>query len=126
MAHIIKVTRKGKAGHAWKVRYRDPGRAERARTFAKKADAERFAASIETDKARGEYIDPRSGKVTVAEWSEDWLQTKARTAPKTFEDYASVVRRHVVPRLGTRQLASRHLQRRGDASGKRPGNPPAV
>jgi hypothetical protein len=52
MAHIKKVaraTKDGKKRHAWKVRYRDPDRIERARTFDKKIDAENFASSIETD-----------------------------------------------------------------------------
>jgi hypothetical protein len=34
---------------------------ERAQTFGRKADADRFAASVETDKARGKWIDPRLG-----------------------------------------------------------------
>ena len=59
MAHVIKVeraTKDGKKRHAWKVRYRDPDRVERARTFTKKTDAENFASSIETDILRGDGL----------------------------------------------------------------------
>lgn len=64
MAHVIKVeraTKDGKKRHAWKVRYRDPDRVERAKTFDKKGDAEKFASTIETDILRGDYVDPRAG-----------------------------------------------------------------
>ena len=92
MPHIVKVPRKargGRARYAWKVRYRDPERIERARTFARKAEAERFAASIETDIARGEYVNPRAGRVPLREWATDWLQTTRHLKPKTREGYAS-------------------------------------
>jgi hypothetical protein len=47
-----------------KVRYRDPDRVDRSRMFLRRADAEEFAASVETDSARGQYLDPAAGKVT--------------------------------------------------------------
>ena len=61
MPHIRKASRTGKGGGrrmAYEVRYRDPARRERSRTFARRVDAERFVATIETDVARGQHIDP--------------------------------------------------------------------
>ncbi len=61
MAHIIKVERKttdGKKRHAWKVRLPRSRPVERSKTFAKKSEAEDFAATIETEILHGDYIDP--------------------------------------------------------------------
>ena len=44
------------------VRYRDPNGRQRSRNFTRKTDATRFAAAVETDKTRGDWLDPRLGK----------------------------------------------------------------
>jgi integrase len=109
VAHIVKVPRKsrdGRAAHAWKVRYLDPDRVERARTFSRRADAESFANSVETDKRRGEYIDPRAGRITVRDWAQEWLGTARHLVPSTQARYASLLRTHILPRFGSRSLAS--------------------
>lgn len=107
MAHIIKVERKstdGKKRHAWKVRYRDPDRVERSKTFAKKGDAEDFAATIETEILRGDYIDPRAGKVILEDWAAKWLTT-ITVKPKTKAQYEGSLRSRILPIFGKRQLA---------------------
>lgn len=47
-----------------------------------------------------------SGRMTVSEYLEQWLTdyASARVAPKTFEDYANLVRRHLEPALGHHRL----------------------
>ncbi len=107
MAHVIKVERAmkdGKKRHAWKVRYRDPDRVEKARTFAKKTDAEKFAATIETDILRGDYVDPRAAKVALKEWSEKWA-AGLTVKPKTKSGYESLLRSRILPVFGKRRLA---------------------
>ncbi|MGH2736424.1 MAG: N-terminal phage integrase SAM-like domain-containing protein [Actinomycetota bacterium] len=107
MAHIKKVaraTKDGKKRHAWKVRYRDPDRIERARTFAKKTDAENFASSIETDILRNDYVDPRAGKVTLEEWAKKWAGGLT-VKPKTKATYESLLRSRVLPVFGNRRLS---------------------
>ena len=51
----------------WQVRYRDPNGRQHARNFDRKIDASRFANTVETDKARGDWLDPRLAKVTFEE-----------------------------------------------------------
>jgi hypothetical protein len=68
VAHVRPLPKKPDGSRRYQVRYLAPDGRERARNFARKADADRFAASVETDKARGEWIDPRLGKTTVEEW----------------------------------------------------------
>ena len=45
-------------------------------TFATKGEAERWLGAVETDQARGTFIDPRAGRTTVDAWAEEWLRTK--------------------------------------------------
>jgi len=72
-------------------------------------DAGRFAATVEADRLRGEWTDPRLAKTSVAEWSERWLRTKADLKPKTLAGYESHLRAHVLPAFGSHEL--RHLDR---------------
>jgi integrase len=107
MAHVIKVsraTKDGKKQHAWKVRYRDPDHIERAKTFDKKGDAEKFASTIETDILRGDYVDPRAGKVALNDWAEKWV-AGLTVKPKTKAGYESLLRSRILPTFGNRRLA---------------------
>lgn len=107
MAHILKVERKtkdGKKNHAWKVRYRDPDRVERAKTFTKKGDAEDFASTIESDILRGDYVDHRAGKERLEDWAPKWLST-ITVKPKTKDNYEGILRSRILPVFGKRQLA---------------------
>lgn len=117
MASIVEVsrTRKGTRRRgvrsngalvAYKVRYRDPDRRERSKTFLRKIDAEEFARSVETDIRRGDYLDPAAGKVTLESWAEEWFGTIRHLKPKTREGYEGILRKHILPRLGRRSLAS--------------------
>ena len=117
MASIVEVQRKHKGNRRrgaktdgtlvmYKVRYRDPDRKQRSKTFVKKADAEAFANSVESDIDRGQYLDPAAGKVTVAAWAKEWLATTRHLKPKTQEGYEGLLRKHIIPRLGARSLAS--------------------
>jgi integrase len=108
MAHIRKVPRKGKGGGrrmAYEVRYRDPARRERVRTFPRRIDAERFAATIDTDITRGQYIDPVLGKTSFADFSREWFVTTGHLKPKTQEGYKSILRTHLLPAFGDQPIA---------------------
>lgn len=54
--------------------------------------------------ATGEYVEP--SRTTLAEYLERWLADYAEVnvAPKTFERYAEIVRKHLVPALGHHRL----------------------
>lgn len=106
MAHI---QHRPERKRPWQVRYRDPSGRERARGFLRKSDAHRFAISVEADRLRGEWTDPRLSKTTVAEWSERWLLTKSHLKPKTLAGYESNLRAYVLPTFGEHQL--RHIDR---------------
>jgi integrase len=59
----------------WRVRYRDGGgrRVTVPKTFATKADANAFIATIQADLVRGQYLDPRAARLSVASWADTWM-----------------------------------------------------
>ena len=67
----VRTDRYGK-GDRWRARYLDPAGRERSQTFGRKTDAERFLATVETDKLRGAYLDPQAGRVTLGDFYAEW------------------------------------------------------
>lgn len=102
----LKSKRQGQGRLRWRVRYRDPAGRERAKSFARKQDAERFLRHAEADKLRGQWVDPRQGRTTVRELAERWYATTVTLKPKTREDYRSLLHNHVLPVFGERAVAS--------------------
>ena len=89
------------------VRYRKPDRKQTwKRGFATKRDAQMFAAEVEVTKARGEYVAPSLGRITMGELAPNWLARKQRaTAPSHYRMLESAWRVHVEPRWGTVPVA---------------------
>lgn len=104
MGHIEK--RRLPSGNiTWRARYRTPNGAERSRSFAKRSDAERFIASVEGEKVRGAWLDPRLSEVMLREWAERWLGTVVHLKPKTRAGYESLLRTLILPEFGSARLA---------------------
>ena len=95
--------RQTKSG-TWQVRYWDPSGRQRARNFVRKTDASRFARAVETDKARGDWMDPRLARVTFAEWADAWLTHATHLKPKTRYDYVRTLEVHVLPALAAAKV----------------------
>lgn len=70
------IRRSPRNSRRWQARYRDPAGHQRTRTFDSKADARAFLAIYEVDRLRGEWVDPRSQKLTVSELGARLLDTK--------------------------------------------------
>ena len=83
----------------WDVRYRDPDKRPRTRTFHRKSDAQKFANVVEADITRGDWLDPQLGRETFGDWAGRWVPTIAGLTPKTRESYESILRRHLLPRF---------------------------
>ncbi|MFI5709807.1 phage integrase central domain-containing protein [Kribbella sp. NPDC051620] len=90
-------------GKRWLAGWLDPNGDERTRAFGTKAAAERHGHAMETDRERGEYIDPEAGKIRFDEVAERWLGSRV-VDPATAIRYESVHRLHVSPVFGRRQL----------------------
>lgn len=99
MAHVEK-----RADRKYRARYRGPDGRERSKTFDRKVDAERWLASVETEKARGQWVDPAAGRVTFEAWFDEWLSA-ASVRPSTRDSYAGMAKRYLVPVFGAAELA---------------------
>jgi integrase len=96
------------ASGRWQARYPDGGGCDvpAPHTFATKGDAQRFLTSIEADMLKGAYIDPRSGRTTLTEWSREWLDGDPGKRATTRARDESVLRTHFLPLLGNRPLGT--------------------
>ncbi|MCQ9367984.1 site-specific integrase [Brevibacterium sp. 91QC2O2] len=95
-----------KAGKRYRVRYRKPDRSQTDRRgFKTMRDAKAFAATVETSKLMGTYIDPSAGRVTIGQLGEAWIGRQADWKPS----YATTMRqswgKHVDPRWGGTAVA---------------------
>jgi integrase len=99
MASVAK--RRTSQGPRYDVRYRTPVGDVRSRTFRTRRDAERFRSTVEADKLRGAWMDPRVGRLTFGEWWEKWWPTTANLRPSTRARDESYWRARIEPALGT-------------------------
>ena len=94
-------------GMRYRARYVGPDGKEKSRSFPdrQKRRAEEWLASVEADMSRGQYIDPRAARITFGQYAERWLASQS-TDLSTRSTVASQLRRHAIPRLGSRPLDS--------------------
>ncbi len=98
----IKKTSNG----TYTVRWRGNGRQYR-KTFARHSDAERHARDVETQKDRGQHINPEGGRIAVAEWTAEWHQGRLNLRPSTEARDRIYIDRYINEHLGNKQL--RHV-----------------
>ena len=86
----------------WQIRYwtRDGRRVSYPTTFARRADAARVLAELERQAATGGVLDPTGSKITFEVYAGRWLEQHPGLRPRSVEVYGSMLRRHLVPRLG--------------------------
>lgn len=123
MPSIEKRVRNGQ--RVWRAHYRTPDGSQRNKSFARKADAERFLATVESAKLTGTYVDPQLAKVTVGLWAERWLAGQAHLKPSTFQRYDGIISKHIEPKLGPSQARVRFARRRTDVGHNARRNPGA-
>lgn len=90
----------------WRARYRGPDHRERSKTFARRADAERWLHQVEAEKARGAWIDPRLGRKAFGDWAREWFEGAAHLRPSSRARVESDLRVYLLPRFGARALAT--------------------
>ncbi|MFF4756052.1 tyrosine-type recombinase/integrase [Streptomyces sp. NPDC002514] len=102
----VKTNRHG-TGLRYRARYIGPDGTEKSKSYpdGQKRLAEKWLSQTEADMSRGQYIDPRAGRLTVRQHAERWLASLTMD-PGTFVSTEQRVRLHVLPHLGTRTLDS--------------------
>jgi integrase len=90
-------------GMRWVVRWRDADGRPRKKSFDRKSDADRAASEIETELARGTYIDPDAGTIRFRDFAEQWRQSYFDD-PATGYLMGVRMRLHVYPVLGHHRL----------------------
>lgn len=103
MASIKEETRK--KGTVYVARVRTPGKGTLTQTFAKKADAKKWAAAIEGDKARAKLpANVLDGNRKFGEFATEWMSTR-QLRFRTREGYDDLLRRFIKPTFEKVQLA---------------------
>jgi len=90
----------------WIARYIGTDRREHSETFSRKVAAERFLADQETSKSRGTWVDPELGETPFGQYVAKWFETTAHLRPSSRARTDGILREHLLPRFGSRPLAS--------------------
>lgn len=98
----VRTARYG-TGKRWAARWRDAADRQRSRSFDRKADAERFLSGIRADLARGTYVDPHAGKITLRKYAAQWLAAQTFD-PNTRQTTDIRIRTQILPTLGDMEM----------------------
>lgn len=99
------TVRKLRSGR-FQARYRGADGLRRAAsmTFSTKTDATRWLALCEAELAKGSWVDDSAAEETLATYSARWIRERPNLAPRTRLGYESLLRLHIEPILGKKQL----------------------
>ena len=100
MAHIRKL-----ASGRWQATVRHPSGQRFSHSDPLKRVVQTWATEVERKIRRGEFIDPRAGRITLGDWWEKWFATK-RLEQATVDAYTSRWRNHIEPAFGSWPLTS--------------------
>lgn len=92
-------------GLQWQARYTDPNGKPRRPTFDTWEGARNHLDEIRTSLRRSSWVDPEPGKETVSFYADEMIErrSKKRKNRNTTKNYASVIRRHIIPFAGHRK-----------------------
>lgn len=89
----------------WRARYRDEADKEHSRHFDRKVDAQRWLDVVTASVVRGDYVDPRAGRVTLGQYARRWEDVQVSN-PGTRRIVDNALRLHLLPALGFTPIAS--------------------
>jgi integrase len=98
--HKYKSKRTGQVTIKWQARYTTPDGRERTRRFDRKIDAERWLDTNCADIARGSWVDPSAGRVTLGAYANEWLEARTDLRSTTMAKYRGLLNRHIIPAFG--------------------------
>lgn len=91
-----------KNGPSWRIRDIIDGKKVTLETgWPNKTAAKKRLITLKADQLRGDFIDPRAGRLTVADWVTAWWPGhETGLKPTSVQSEGSRVRMHIVPLLG--------------------------
>ncbi|MBC9006974.1 tyrosine-type recombinase/integrase [Micromonospora aurantiaca (nom. illeg.)] len=111
-----------KRGAKFRVRLRMPdGTVTTDSLHERRADAVLRAKEVDVELARDTFIDPRGGRIALADWVPIWESTH-QASPATWAAYRSHLRLHILPTLGQLPLVDirrQHVKTLAVALGER-------
>jgi integrase len=88
----------------WRARYRSPDGRQRSETFPRRVDAERFLAEMAVAKNRGQWVDPRAGRLPFGDWAAECYAARIDLRESSRARDEGYLRLHVLPHFGTTPL----------------------
>ena len=88
------------ASGKYQVRFRDESKRQRAKSFARKKDAEAFEAKVKTEVNSGLWLDPVVAHENLEDIWIDFYELKKGKKKNTLIDYENIWRNHLAPRWG--------------------------
>jgi len=85
---------------SYRIRYTDPWGRRAVITRSTAADVRAVHKRLMGDMSRGEYVDPRRGRTTLAQWAEDWLLGARNLGAGGRDIYRQALDDHILPELG--------------------------
>jgi hypothetical protein len=90
---------------SWRVRYPRPaGGYGSVSGFSSRKTTQDYTDDVESDRRRGQWLDPDGAKTTVAAWATRWVET-FDVETRTEENYRAYLRNHILPTGNTRHSA---------------------
>jgi integrase len=90
-------------GKRWLSVWHDESGREQSQAFGIKDAADKHWKAMETDRERGEYVDPKAGRELMRGVGKRWLASRS-VDPSSVIRYESLWRLHVEPAFGRRQV----------------------
>ncbi|WP_211821701.1 tyrosine-type recombinase/integrase [Streptomyces filamentosus] len=81
-------------------RWGSVSRDDQGKPFYTARSAEQYASGLETDVRRKAFINPRDGRMTVAEWTQHWLAS-IDVGPLSEKEYRLRIKNQILPEWGT-------------------------
>lgn len=115
----------------WRARYRDVAGKEYARHFARKVDAQTWLDQATASIVRGDWVDPKAGKVSLRAYATAWEAVQV-SSDGTRRIVDNALRLHILPALGDQPMSAitptmvRSFVKQLEAKGLSPGSIKAI
>ncbi|UQA95882.1 tyrosine-type recombinase/integrase [Streptomyces halobius] len=103
-AHGKVPSREHGRGKRWLARWRDPNGQQQSESFERYEDARQHLTRMLGTVDDGTYIAPKKGDTLLKAVAKQWLENQTFDNPRTYHQYESRVRNHIIEPLGDLKL----------------------